>query len=320
MGRRRVGGRWPAACQLTAGEHLLAVRRSPNVTAFYRYGWCYADPYACRHSLHATTNDQAAMGKTHRCVGDCRPAGGGRARGDRLGRPRQAGPDQYDDHHDGPQGGPDQARVADHPGEQVLRRDVHRAQPEQLSLEDAAGAGCAAEELLRHRPLQPGQLREPGVRPGDAAGHPVRLQRRRHRLRQHREHRHLRPEQGPGARPSPAPTRPTARTAAPTRTPCPTLFNQLDSAKKSWKGYGQDIGNQPGREDARLRRTWYGGQRPDHQPDGHDGLGDQPVPARRGQLHRRPGQRPVRRQALPVPVVPQPDRRQERRTAPPPRR
>ena len=30
----------------------------------------------------------------------------------------------------------------------------------------------------------------------------------------------------------------------------PTLFNQLDAAKKSWKGYGQDIGNQPGREDA----------------------------------------------------------------------
>ena len=30
----------------------------------------------------------------------------------------------------------------------------------------------------------------------------------------------------------------------------PTLFNQLDAAKKTWKGYGQDIGNQPGREDA----------------------------------------------------------------------
>jgi hypothetical protein len=30
----------------------------------------------------------------------------------------------------------------------------------------------------------------------------------------------------------------------------PTLFNQLDAAKETWKGYGQDIGNQPGREDA----------------------------------------------------------------------
>jgi hypothetical protein len=30
----------------------------------------------------------------------------------------------------------------------------------------------------------------------------------------------------------------------------PTLFNQLDAAKETWKGYAQDIGNQPGREDA----------------------------------------------------------------------
>src|SRR4051794_11422914 len=30
----------------------------------------------------------------------------------------------------------------------------------------------------------------------------------------------------------------------------PTLFNQLDAAKVSWKGYAQDLYNQPGREDA----------------------------------------------------------------------
>lgn len=30
----------------------------------------------------------------------------------------------------------------------------------------------------------------------------------------------------------------------------PTLFNQLDAAGVSWKGYAQDLGNQPGREDA----------------------------------------------------------------------
>ncbi len=30
----------------------------------------------------------------------------------------------------------------------------------------------------------------------------------------------------------------------------PTLFNQLDAAKVSWKGYAQDLHNQPGREDA----------------------------------------------------------------------
>ncbi|WP_420367630.1 hypothetical protein [Curtobacterium sp. L1-20] len=29
----------------------------------------------------------------------------------------------------------------------------------------------------------------------------------------------------------------------------PTLFNQLDAAGKTWKGYAQDLGNQPGRED-----------------------------------------------------------------------
>lgn len=33
-------------------------------------------------------------------------------------------------------------------------------------------------------------------------------------------------------------------------TDTPTLFNQLDAAHKTWKGYAQDLGNQPGREDA----------------------------------------------------------------------
>jgi hypothetical protein len=32
-------------------------------------------------------------------------------------------------------------------------------------------------------------------------------------------------------------------------TDAPTLFNQLDAAGKTWKGYAQDLGNQPGRED-----------------------------------------------------------------------
>ena len=39
---------------------------------------------------------------------------------------------------------------------------------------------------------------------------------------------------------------------------------------------------------------------------------DAPAADRRHQLHRRPGQRPVRGQALPVPVVPQPDRHDHR--------
>ena len=33
-------------------------------------------------------------------------------------------------------------------------------------------------------------------------------------------------------------------------TDAPTLFNQLDAVGKTWKGYAQDLGNQPGREDA----------------------------------------------------------------------
>ena len=33
-------------------------------------------------------------------------------------------------------------------------------------------------------------------------------------------------------------------------TAAPTLFNQLDAAGRTWKGYAQDLGNQPGREDA----------------------------------------------------------------------
>jgi hypothetical protein len=33
-------------------------------------------------------------------------------------------------------------------------------------------------------------------------------------------------------------------------TQVPTLFNQLDAAGKTWKGYAQDLHNQPGREDA----------------------------------------------------------------------
>src|ERR1700743_2985447 len=33
-------------------------------------------------------------------------------------------------------------------------------------------------------------------------------------------------------------------------TDAPTLFNQLDAAGRTWKGYAQDLGDQPGREDA----------------------------------------------------------------------
>ena len=93
-----------------------------------------------------------------------------------------------------------QARLADHPREQVLRRELHRAQPEQLSLADAAPAGRAAHPLLRHRPLQHGQLHLAGVRPVPVVRHPGRLldggdddeqqlRDHHHRNRRHR-HRH----------------------------------------------------------------------------------------------------------------------------------
>ena len=85
------------------------------------------------------------------------------------------------DHLDGHPGRRRQARVAHHLGEQVLRRDLHRAEPEQLSLADAAPAGCAPDELLRHRPLQHGQLHLAGVRP-------VAVLRRAGRLLDHRQH------------------------------------------------------------------------------------------------------------------------------------
>ena len=65
----------------------------------------------------------------------------------------------------------DQARLADHPREQVLRRHLHRPEQQHLPVEDAAEPGRLAEELLRHRSLQPRQLRLPGQRPGDSARH-----------------------------------------------------------------------------------------------------------------------------------------------------
>ena len=37
----------------------------------------------------------------------------------------------------------------------------------------------------------------------------------------------------------------------------PTLFNQLDAANVSWKGYAQDLGNQPGREDGPAGAPGY---------------------------------------------------------------
>ena len=106
------------------------------------------------------------------------------------------------DHVDGHARGCDQARVADHPREQVVRRDLLRPQPEQLSLANAAPAGSPAHQLLRHRPLHHGQLHLAGVRPSplvrragrllDDGGHDERQPRDHHRRHGGQRHRHRR--------------------------------------------------------------------------------------------------------------------------------
>ena len=65
--------------------------------------------------------------------------------------------------------------MADHPREQVLRRDVHRPEQQHLPVADAAISGRAAQELLRNRPLQLRQLHLAGQRAGHAGRHPGRL-------------------------------------------------------------------------------------------------------------------------------------------------
>ena len=123
------------------------------------------------------------------------------------------------DHLDRHPGGRGQARLADHPGEQVLRRDLHRPQPEQLPVADAAPAGSAADQLLRHRPLQHGQLHLAGVRPVPVLRRPGRLldhgqhdeQQQRDHHHRHGRHRHRhRPHDRRLAAPTPTPPNATA--------------------------------------------------------------------------------------------------------------
>ena len=166
--------------------------------------------------------------------------------------------------------GGDQARVADHPGEQVLRLDVHRAQPEQLPLADPAPAGRAADQLLRHRPLQHGQLHLAGVGPVPVLRRTGRLlddgehdqQQQRHHHHRHGRYRHRhrpdgRPKRNQHQRPHHLRRRATATTGSSSSTagwtprwrttgastrPGATLFNQFNAAGVSWKGYAQDLG------------------------------------------------------------------------------
>ena len=46
----------------------------------------------------------------------------------------------------------------------------------------------------------------------------------------------------------------------------PTLFNQLDAAHETWKGYAQDLHNQPGREDGRCGYPGTSANNPDTNP------------------------------------------------------
>ena len=87
-------------------------------------------------------------------------------------------------------------------------------------------------------------------------------------------------------------------------TDVPTLFNQLDAAGKTWKGYAQDLGNQPGREDAMCGGPGTARNNPDTNPTFLSATPSNPFPAGVTSFTGAPDQRSVRRQALPVPVVP----------------
>jgi hypothetical protein len=59
----------------------------------------------------------------------------------------------------------------------------------------------------------------------------------------------------------------------------PTLFNQLDAAGKTWKGYAQDLGDQPGREDATCGGPGSASNNPNTNPAYLTGTATHPLPA-----------------------------------------
>jgi hypothetical protein len=62
-------------------------------------------------------------------------------------------------------------------------------------------------------------------------------------------------------------------------TDTPTLFNQLDAVGKTWKGYAQDLGNQPGREDAVCGGPGTSANNPDTNPTSLSATVTKPFPA-----------------------------------------
>ncbi|HEX4402683.1 MAG TPA: alkaline phosphatase family protein [Galbitalea sp.] len=62
-------------------------------------------------------------------------------------------------------------------------------------------------------------------------------------------------------------------------TDTPTLFNQLDAAGKTWKGYAQDLGNQAGREDATCGGPGSSANNPTTDPTYLSATASHPLPS-----------------------------------------
>ncbi len=147
----------------------------------------------------------------------------------------------------------DQARLAHHLGEQVLRRDLHRPQQQLVPLADPPVRGRPAEELLRHRPHQPGQLHRAGLGPGSPGRHPERLRTINSPFSSNSNIITTGAVGGDtnwtygqalsllGANAPPG-TTPANTNGCTYPTEIPTLFDQFNAAGVSWKGYAQDLG------------------------------------------------------------------------------
>ena len=139
--------------------------------------------------------------------------------------------------------GQDQARLADHPGEQVLRRDVHRAEQQHATcgrrcprraslLKNYYGTGHFS--LDNYVSMVSGQATQPDTQ----ADCPFYDDVRRAAIVSTSRHDPNRGQLASAAGPERGRRAPTA---ASTRHSVPTLFNQLDAASVSWKGYAQDL-------------------------------------------------------------------------------
>ena len=182
-------------------------------------------------------------------------------------------------------------------------------------MEDAALPGCPAHPLLRHRPLLPGQLHLPGLRPGHVLRPAGRLRHLQHRSGLQRVDHHqaqgqaLRPRRqlrsGHVAGRSQRPGR-RERLHLPPKDSHP--LQPVRRRRRDLEGIRPGPAC-PGWSRGRLGwRSRLPRERPLAQPEV-----DEAFRRRQGQghllVHRCPGERPVRRQALPLPVVPL-DRRQ----------